>query len=105
MLRIAHAACYAEGVAYITGNLAELALDREDWPGAEILARKALTLAEKVGRQELIALDCQYLAKALVRQGKAAEALSCAQRAVDIFTRLGSPNLKYARAILAECEG
>ena len=51
-LRIARAIGYAEGVAYITGNLAALAQDRKDWPGAETLAREALTLAEKVGRQD-----------------------------------------------------
>ena len=54
-LRVARAVGYAEGVATYTGNLAELALDREDWPGAETLAREALPLSEKVGRQELIA--------------------------------------------------
>ena len=50
-LRIARAVGYAEGVAYITGNLAELALDREDWPGAGTLAREALPLSENLGRQ------------------------------------------------------
>jgi len=104
-LRIARAVGYAEGVAYITGNLAELALDREDWPGAGTLAREALPLSENLGRQELIALDCHRLAKALVRQGKATdEALSYARRAVEIYTRLGSPNLETARAVLRECE-
>jgi hypothetical protein len=42
---------------YITGNLAALALDREQWAEAESLAREALALAEKVGRQELIASE------------------------------------------------
>ncbi|TAL12768.1 MAG: tetratricopeptide repeat protein [Nitrospirae bacterium] len=103
-LRVASAVDYAEGVAYITGNLAGLALERKDWSGAETLAREALTLAEKVGRQELIASDCRRFALALVRQGKKAEALPYARRAVDIYTSLGSPNLKYARAVLRECE-
>ena len=104
-LRVARAIDYTEGVATYTGNLAALALDREDWPGAEALARKALPLAEKVGRQELIASDCQQIAKALVRQGQAAEALPYAQRAVAIFTQLGSPDLASAQATLQACEG
>ena len=104
-LRIARAGGHAEGEAICTGNLAELALNREDWLGAETLAREALLLSEKVGRQELIAVNCRHLAKALVQQGKPVEALPYAQRAVEIFTQLGSPNLEVARALLAECEG
>ncbi|HJP91886.1 MAG TPA: tetratricopeptide repeat protein [Pyrinomonadaceae bacterium] len=103
-LRIALAVGYDEGVAYITGNLVALALDRADWPNAEVLAHQALPLAEKIGRQELIAGDCNRLAIALVRQGKKAEALPHAQRSVEIFTRLGSPFLAEARKTLAECE-
>jgi tetratricopeptide (TPR) repeat protein len=104
-LRMARAVGYAEGVATYTGNLAGLALCRKDWPAAEALAREALPLSEAVHRQELIALDNHRLAKALVRQGKAAEALPHAQGAVEIYTRLGSPNLAGAQAILRECEG
>ncbi|HWB05785.1 MAG TPA: tetratricopeptide repeat protein [Verrucomicrobiales bacterium] len=103
-LRVAQAVGYAEGVANFTGNLAALALDREDWPGAEALAREALPLSEKVGRLELIAGDCDRLAKALVRQGKAAEALPHARRAVELYTPLGSAYLAWAEATLRECE-
>jgi hypothetical protein len=39
-----------------------------------------------------------------VRQGKAAEALPHARKAVAIHTRLGSPTLAEAQAILTECE-
>jgi tetratricopeptide (TPR) repeat protein len=103
-LRIAEAVDYDEGVAFITGNLASLALTREDWPEAETLAHRALPFSESIGRQSLIAMDCYYLAKALVRQGKKAEALPYARRAVDIFIRLEAPELYISRAILAECE-
>lgn len=104
-LRVARAIGYIEGVAAYTGNLAVLALDRTDWPEAEKLAREALPLSEKVGRQELIASNCDHLAEALVRQGKGAEGLPHAQRAVEIYTHLGSPSLEGARATLRECEG
>ena len=102
---MARAVDCAEGVAMCIGNLANLALDRKDWLAAETLAHEALALSEEVQRQELIALDRHRLAKALVRQGKAAEALPHAKCAVDIFTRLGSPHLEKARATLRECEG
>ncbi len=103
-LRIARAVNYAEGEAYIIGNLAGLALDCENWPEAETLAREALPLSERVGRQEMIAEDHRRLAKALVRQGRSAEALPHAKRAVEIFDKIGSPRIKAARATLAECE-
>jgi len=57
-----------------------------------------------MGRQELIGWDCWVIANALVRQGKRAQALPYARRAVDIYTRLGSLNLEAAREILRECE-
>ncbi|MDQ3803648.1 MAG: tetratricopeptide repeat protein [Acidobacteriota bacterium] len=103
-LRIALAVDYREGIAYITGNLSTLALAREDWPGAEALAREALLLAEKVGRKELIASNCLRLAMALARQGRKPEALPHARRAVEIFTALRSPDLEAARETLAACE-
>jgi tetratricopeptide (TPR) repeat protein len=103
-LRIALAADYHEGVAFITGNLALLALDREDWPGAEVLAREALPLAERVGRKEFIASNCRHLAMALARQGLKLEALPHARRAVEIYADLRHPDLEEARRILAECE-
>ena len=56
------------GTAIYTSNLAGLALIREQWAEAESLAREAHALAEKVGRQELIAYDCDILAKALLKQ-------------------------------------
>jgi tetratricopeptide (TPR) repeat protein len=103
-LRVARAVENAESVAMITGNLAELALDQEDWLRAETLARDALLLAENVGRQELIAVDCRSIARALVEQGRASEGLPYAQHAMNIFTRLRSPDLAEAAATLRKCE-
>jgi tetratricopeptide (TPR) repeat protein len=101
-----------EGMAVDTGNLAKLALDREQWAEAESLAREALALAEKVGRQELIAGDCHCLAKALLKQnvGQIAnlttlqEALTLSRRAVEIFTHLRHPQLQSAQKTLEEIE-
>lgn len=103
-LRIARHVGYQEGVAFITGNLARLALTREAWVEAEDIAREALTLAEQIGRQELIGSNSFRLAVALKQQSKKAEAISHAQRAVNIFTRLGSRDLAAARNVLAKCE-
>jgi hypothetical protein len=62
-------------------------------------------LSAAVGRQELIAANCERLAEALAGQGKAAEGLPYAQRAVDIYTRLDSPDLTHAIKTLRECGG
>jgi tetratricopeptide (TPR) repeat protein len=103
--RIARAVGYEEGVAISSGNLALLALDRKDWSGAETLAREALTLAENLGRQELIAMNCRALALALVRQGNRIDGVPYAHRAVDIFTQLGlASRVETARKTLKECE-
>lgn len=102
-LRMAHAIGDTEGVATYTGNLAALALAREDWSAAETLTREALPLSEAIHRQELIAGGNHFLAIALLRQDKAAEALLHAKRAVEIFKRLGHPDLAKAQATLAEC--
>ena len=80
------------------------ALDRKDWLGAESFAREALFLSEKIGRQELIAHACLSLAIALVLKDRRDEAHPHAERAVEIFTRLGLNDLEKAREILAECE-
>lgn len=104
-LRLAEVADDAVGVAVCTGNLAELALDRADWLAAETLAREALSLSQALHRQELTAGANRYLAVAFLRQGKAAEALPHAQRAVELYTRLDHPDLAKAQATLTECEG
>ncbi len=102
-LELAAAAGFAEGVACYTGDLAELAINREDWPEAESRAREALLLCAGVGRQELIGVNCHRLAQALVRQANTTDALPYASRAVHIFSRLASPKLAAAQATLTEC--
>ncbi|MFM2167289.1 MAG: hypothetical protein RIS79_1660 [Verrucomicrobiota bacterium] len=103
-LRIARAVGYQDGIAFCTGNLASLALAREDWSQAETLAREALPLSEKLGRLELIGRDCHRLALAMLRQGRAPEGLPQAYRAVEIYDKLGHRNLAAAQAVLKECQ-
>jgi len=103
-LRIAEIVNDHEGMVIYTGNLALLTLDREDWAAAEMLARKDLLFAEAVRQQELIAGACLVLAKALAQLERKAEGLPYAHRAVEIFTKVHSPNLDWAQAVLKECE-
>jgi len=103
-LRIAVKVKYREGIAYITGNLAELMLSRKDWQQAESLAREALALAEPVGRLEVIGNCCCYLALALAEQNRQQEGLPYAERAVDILGKLGlTEELAKAQQALQAC--
>lgn len=104
-LAIAAALEDRSGVAAATLNLAELALDREQWPESERLARQALKMAEGIFRKAHIASSCQFLAKSLARQNRGGEGRGYAERAVALFTELRSPKLGEAHAALAECQG
>lgn len=104
-LRISRKTDNQEHITTRVGNLAVLALDREQWAEAESLTREALVLAEKVGRQELIAWDCSVIATALLKQNKNLdEALYLSRGTVEIYTRLRHPNLQEAQKGLAEIE-
>ncbi len=103
-LRIAKKVNYREGVVSYTGNLANLALDQNQWIEAEEWAREALSLSEALGRLESIAINCALLSKAFARQGRQIEGLPYAQRAVAIFTKLRHRDLAEAQATLKECE-
>jgi tetratricopeptide (TPR) repeat protein len=103
-LRIAHILKSREQIAICTSNLGLLAFDREHWESAEALLREALSLSEEIGKQQLIASNCRRLANALSMLKRKIDALPYAQRAVEIYTRLGSPYLADARKTLAKCE-
>ncbi len=104
-LRIAKKLVLREAVATVIGNLALLALDREQWTDAEQLASEALGQAEAIGRQELIGLCLSWLAQAVAKQGRPAEGLPHAQRAVEIFEKLRKPDdLEYVHCVLKECQ-
>jgi tetratricopeptide (TPR) repeat protein len=103
-LRIGQKINYREGIANFSGNLANLALQQQDWPTAEKLATQALQLADNIGRQDLIASNHHILAAAMLAQQQPATALPHAQQAVAIYARLTSPDLADAQATLAECQ-
>lgn len=105
-LRIAKKTNDLDGLATYTSNLAELAINRENWAVAEPLAKEALDLTEQLGRQELIGWTCWEVAETLVRQGKPQKGLPYARRAVKILSQLGiSRNLEKAQGTLKECGG
>jgi tetratricopeptide (TPR) repeat protein len=104
-LRIAKKLNDSEGIAIYSGNLADLELDREDWPAAEALASEALQLSERIGKEWETAANCARMAKALVRQGRNIEGLPYAKRAVEVLTKLRSLELlEKTQEVLRECE-
>jgi len=104
-LRISKIIKQDESIAISLGDLAALDLDRGQWAEAEALAREALTLAEKIGRQDVIAEYCHILARSLLKQNyNLDEAFSLSRRAVDIMARLRHIQLPEAQETLADLE-
>jgi tetratricopeptide (TPR) repeat protein len=94
-----------DDVSIALSDLAGAESANNDYEAAERDYREALPLSEKVGRQELIAINCHRLAIALLKQNRNLdEALSLSRRAVEIYTRLRSPRLQGAQETLAEIE-
>ncbi len=105
-LQIAEKVNYREGIVKITSTLADLALDSKELEKAALLAYTALELSEKIGWQMLIGCNCQIIAQALARQGKPAEGLPYARRAIEIFSKLPQTGgLEDVQATLLECGG
>ena len=76
-----------EVASWVLALQAECRLLQGDFPAAAALGREALRLGEEIESPLSIALAGTYLAGALVRQGRFAEALAVAERAVDLSMR------------------
>ena len=99
---MARAVGYAEGVASYTAIWLSWRWTGKTGRGPRPWPARPCPCPKSVGRQELIASDCRRLAKALVRQGKAAEALPHAQPCRgNLHSNLGIPSdIADARKIL-----
>jgi tetratricopeptide (TPR) repeat protein len=96
---------YLKNQAHIACNMARLAARQQHWAEAETRAREAFVLLESFQSQDLSARNCLTMAQALARQGRPAEGLPYASRAVEIYARMRSSDLEVAQAILKECGG
>jgi tetratricopeptide (TPR) repeat protein len=104
-LELARQNQYLKNQAHIGCNLARLAARQQHWADAEARAREAFVLLESFQSQDLSARNCLTMAQALARQGRSAEGLPYAARAVEIYTRMRSSDLENAQPILKECGG
>jgi len=103
-LRIAKKLGDQEMITVSTGNLADLALDRQLWSKAAVFAHKALTQAEVIARKEIIAYYSVVLGSALINQNKPKDAIPYIHRAIEIFSKIRDGNLAWAQEVLAEGE-
>jgi nucleoside phosphorylase/tetratricopeptide (TPR) repeat protein len=104
-LEIAQKARDKDGVAACTGRLANFALGRKDWKGAEKLASETLGIAEGLRKKSTVAWSSLSLAEALSKQKRFKEALPFARRAVEIYSHLrAADELARAQQTLKECE-
>jgi tetratricopeptide (TPR) repeat protein len=96
---------FLKNQAHIACNLARLAVRQQHWAEAETRAREAFVLLESFQSQDLSARNCLTMAQALVCQGRPAEGLPYASRAVELYLRMRSSDLAAAQAVLKECGG
>jgi nucleoside phosphorylase/tetratricopeptide (TPR) repeat protein len=103
-LQTAQKGDYKEGIANFTGNMANLAVMREDWTSAEALALEAHELSKAIGREELVGRTAFCAAKALIAQDRPEDALPYAKEAVEVFTLLRlTRDLEKATTLLKQC--
>ncbi len=96
---------YLKSLAVIACNLAQLAVRQGKWGEAETRALEAFKQLEAFQSQDLTARNSLTLARALAQQGRSAEGLPYAARAVEIYTRIRSSEVEEAQTLLKECGG
>jgi tetratricopeptide (TPR) repeat protein len=82
--------------------LATVAERQKKWKKAQSLARESLSLAERIGRQRLIAQNCHIIANSMFVQNKFVDGMPYILRAVEIYSQLNNPNLQKAQTTLDE---
>ncbi|MEV6979796.1 BTAD domain-containing putative transcriptional regulator [Sphaerisporangium sp. NPDC051017] len=81
-------------------RLAETFITAERYQDAARHAEQALTLSREIGHPYGEALSLTVLGRALAGLGSVRRSGDCLKRALDIFTRLGSPEADDLRALL-----
>ncbi|TFI52508.1 tetratricopeptide repeat protein [Mastigocladus laminosus UU774] len=94
-----------ELIASWCGNLGLLALDRNRPTEAHPWYERELALAQEVGRQDLVADAQEGLAEVLEKEGRYAEALELAQKALEIRERLRDRDLEFSRGLVERLRG